>query len=151
MTTRPPQRPPQLQSTALSRACDRVSRVGICLIPGFYVGFVALLLLLWHLPARTYWLSATAAALAGAMGLWSLAFYLASSMRANESQPAAPRAVEPLEAKRAVPLRFVQMTTRTCSQACATPTGAQARFTVSCFYANCAVSTPATSDHAGVA
>ena len=151
MTTRPPQRPPQMQSTALARACDRVSRAGIYLIPGFYVGFVALLLLLWYLPAGTYWLSAAAGAMAGAMGLWSLAFYAASSMRANEPQPAAPRAVAPLDAKRPVPLRFVQMTTRTCSQACATPNGAQARFTVLCFHARCAVSTPAPSDHVGIA
>jgi hypothetical protein len=138
-----PDRTPQPRSQALSRACEYLSGAGIYLLPVFYVSFVAMLFLLWRSPAGAFWLPAAAGALGGSMGVWALVFHVASAKWSNSREPAATRPAAPLAATRSVPLRFVQMTTRTCSHACTSSSGARSQFTVSCFHAHCPAATPA--------
>jgi hypothetical protein len=137
-----PDRSPPPRGTALARACDRLSRAGIYLLPVFYVGFVAMLFLLWRAPTGAFWLQAAAGALAGTMAVWSLIFYAASEGWSGARKPAASRASATPIALHPVPLRFVQMNTRACSGTCTAPGGASAQFTVSCFHARCTAGVP---------
>lgn len=139
---------PHSRRAAVARACDRVSRAGIWLLPFFYVGFSAMLLLLWRAPAGAFWLAAAAVSLAGAMGLWACAFYAASRFAAPSHRTAAlaatlaaaPAAVH-RQGDRTLPRRFVQMRTRTCSQTCNDAEGVRMQFMVACFHAHCAATT----------
>jgi hypothetical protein len=137
-----PDRSPPRFGTVLTRACDRLSRAGVYLLPAFYVGFVAMLFLLWRAPTGAFWLPAAAAALAGAMAVWSLIFFAASEAWSDARKPAAPRATPSRTAMSPVPLRFVQMNTRACSGTCTAPGGASTQFTVSCFDAHCTAGVP---------
>ncbi|WP_321961981.1 hypothetical protein [Paraburkholderia sp. J7] len=121
----------------LTRACDRLSGAGVYLLPPLYVGFVAMLFLLCRAPVGAFWLLAAAGALAGAMGICALVFYAASALHVAPPLPATTRAAVSRGTARPMPQRFVQMTTRTCSQHCAGTDGARTRFTVSCFHAHC--------------
>ncbi|WP_233885611.1 hypothetical protein [Paraburkholderia flagellata] len=121
----------------LTRVCDRLSGAGVYLLPPLYVGFVAMLFLLCRAPVGALWLLAAAGALAGVMCICSLVFYAASAPRVAPLQPTASRATSSHGTARPLPQRFVQMTTRTCSQHCAGTDGARTRFTVSCFHAHC--------------
>jgi hypothetical protein len=141
MSFNTPDRSPQ-RSPVLPRVCDRLSRAGVYLLPVFYVGFVAMLFLIWHAPRGVFWLPAAAGALACAMSFWSLVFYSASGAVSAPDKPAMPQPQTPCSTTRTVPLRFVQMTTRACSHACASADGTQTRFTVSCFHARCASVAP---------
>lgn len=143
MSTSTPDRSPQPRSRpALSRACDRLSHAGVYLLPVFYVGFATLLFLLWRAPGGAFWLPAASGVLAGTMGIWALVFHMAGATHSSAQELAAPRTTATLAATRAVPLRFVHMTTRACSHACTAPDGARARFTVSCFHARCSAPHP---------
>lgn len=137
-------RPPHSRRAAVARACDRVSRAGVWLLPFFYVGFSAMLLLLWRAPASAFWLPAAAVSLAGAMGLWACAFYAASRFAApahrTAALAAAPAAVR-RQGGRTLPRRFVQMRTRACSQTCSDAKGERMQFMVACFHAHCAATT----------
>ena len=144
MSTSTPDRSPP-RSPVLSRACDRLSRAGVFLLPIFYVGFVAMLFLIWRAPRGAFWLPAAAGTLAGAMSFWSLVFYAASGTWSNPRKPAVPQPQACGSATRPVPLRFFQMSTRTCSQACVSPDGTRTQFTVSCFHARCPDAMPAKS------
>lgn len=126
----------------LARVIDHLSGAGIYLLPPLYVGFVAMLFLLCVAPAGAFWLTAATGAIAGAMSLCSLVFYAASARRVAPLQPATPRAAVSHGTARPMPQRFVQMTTRTCSQHCAGTDGARTRFTVSCFHAHCHAGKP---------
>ncbi|MEM5317681.1 hypothetical protein [Paraburkholderia sp. JHI869] len=137
-----PDRSTQPHRPTLTRVCDRLSGAGVYLLPPLYVGFVAMLFLLCQAPVGAVWLLTAAGALAGAMSLCSLVFYAASSARVASRQPAALRAMASHGTVRLVPQRFVQMTTRTCSQHCAGTDGARTRFTVSCFHAHCNAGNP---------
>ncbi|CAD6554897.1 hypothetical protein LMG27952_05703 [Paraburkholderia hiiakae] len=121
----------------LTRICNRLSGAGVYLLPPIYVGFVAMLFLLCLAPVGAFWLLAAAGALAGAMGICSLVFYVASVPQVAPLQPANTRATTSHGTDRPMQQRFVQMTTRTCSQHCAGTDGARTRFTVSCFHAHC--------------
>ncbi|MFX1767679.1 hypothetical protein PWP93_34855 [Paraburkholderia sp. A1RI-2L] len=130
----------------ISRACEWASDIGIYLLPFFYVAFFALLFLLWHEPASTFWLMAACGALGWAMAAGAIVFCLANAKprrafvaRHIESPP--PRQPR----LRHVPLQFAQMPTRSCSQACSTSSGGDARFSVACFHSRCQV---ANSDDA---
>lgn len=121
----------------LTRVCERLSGAGVYLLPPLYVGFVAMLFLLCLAPVNAFWLLAAGGMLAGAMGTCSLVFYVASAPRVAPLQPATTRAAASHGTARPMPQRFVQMTTRTCSQHCGGTDGARTRFTVSCFHAHC--------------
>ncbi|MCG5072479.1 hypothetical protein [Paraburkholderia tagetis] len=120
-------------------ACEWASSIGIYLLPVFYVAFFATLFLLWREPRATFWLIAAGGALGWAMTAWAIVFCLASTRpvratvhgRVESAHPGQPRV-------RPVPLRFAQMPTRSCRQACSTPSGSEARFSVACFHARCA-------------
>ncbi|WP_322032536.1 hypothetical protein [Paraburkholderia sp. J76] len=132
-----PDRSSQPRTPMLTRACDRMSVAGVYLLPPLYVGFAVMLFLLCRAPAGAFWLTAAAGVLAGAMGICSVAFYAASAARAAPLKPAIARATAFRGAGRPMPQRFVQMTTRPCSQQCGGADGARTRFTVSCFHAQC--------------
>ncbi|WP_322070040.1 hypothetical protein [Paraburkholderia bannensis] len=75
-------------SWALS-ACEWASRLGIYLLPLFYVAFFAALFLLWHEPKANFWLIAAGGVLGWTMALWALVFSLASLRSAVASAGAA--------------------------------------------------------------
>ncbi|WP_028218731.1 hypothetical protein [Paraburkholderia oxyphila] len=131
-------------------ACEWASGFGVYLLPVFYIAFFAALYLLWREPRSTFWLMAAGGALCWTMTAWAIVFCLAS-MRSAPA-PVHGRA-EPAHAPqprvRPEPLRFVQMPTRACNQACGTPTGGEARFAVACFHARCP--TANTGDAPGIA
>jgi hypothetical protein len=146
MSTSTPDRSPP-RRPVLFRACDRLSHAGVYLLPVFYVGFFAILFLIWRAPHSGLWLPAAAGALAAAMGFWSLVFYAASGATQSPHKPAAPQPQASGSAARPVPLRFLQMPTRACSQACTSADGARTQFTVSCFHARCAAAAPSNKPH----
>jgi hypothetical protein len=125
-------------ATWILSACAQAGAFGIYLLPVFYVGFFAALLLLWREPQATFWLVAAAGALGWAMVAWALVFWLASMKHAVA--PAKRRAASGAAAQphmRPQPLHFAQMPTRACHQACSTPGGNEACFSVACFHARC--------------
>ncbi|WP_322042025.1 hypothetical protein [Paraburkholderia sp. J67] len=63
-------------------ACEWASRLGIYLLPVFYLAFFVVLFLLWCAPLATFWLVAAGGALGWAMAVWALVFCLASLRRA---------------------------------------------------------------------
>ncbi|WP_213302817.1 hypothetical protein [Paraburkholderia sacchari] len=137
--------PPTLRRTRsvaswILRACEWASDIGIYLLPFFYVAFFAMLFLLWHEPAATFWLMAACGALGWAMAAGAIVFCLANAKperilvaRHVESAPARQPRLRP------VPMQFAQMPTRSCSQACSTSSGGDARFSVACFHSRCQV------------
>ncbi|MDR3098898.1 MAG: hypothetical protein LBV73_17720 [Paraburkholderia sp.] len=140
MSVAAPLRPKRSTAPWILIACEWASGIGIYLLPLFYVAFFAALFLLWHEPRSTFWLIATCGALGWAMTAWAIVFCLASARpvrapvhgRAESAHPGQPRV-------RPVPLRFAQMPTRACRQACSTPSGNEAGFSVACFHARCSV------------
>lgn len=139
MTVRRPESPSSAFRTALARACDRLSHAGVWLLPLFYMGFCATLFALWCAPHRALWPAAAALTLTGMMGVAAVVFHLASRLA-----PAGRRGPSPAPLRssvRVMPLRFVQMRTRPCSQVCGESDRVRTRFMVSCFHANCAAAT----------
>ncbi|QGZ63238.1 hypothetical protein [Paraburkholderia acidisoli] len=139
-----PASPSPTPRTALARACDRASRAGVWLLPLFYLGFFAMLLLIWRAPGAAFWLPATAATLAGTMSVWALLFLTASRFAPPERRTAVS-AVSAISvdaarrpARRITPLRNTPMPTRPCSQTCTGANGARTQFMVACFHADCA-------------
>lgn len=59
-------------------ACEWASRLGIYLLPLFYLAFFAALFLLSREPQNSFWLIATGGVLGWTMALWALVFGLAS-------------------------------------------------------------------------
>ena len=146
MSTATPPRQNRTATVWILSACEWASGFGVYLLPVFYVAFFATLFLLWREPRSTFWLIAACGALGWAMTAWAIVFCLASVRpvatpvhgRVETAQPAQPRI-------RPVPVSFAQMPTRSCHQACATPSGSEARFSVACFHARCPA---ANSGHA---
>ncbi|WP_322058083.1 hypothetical protein [Paraburkholderia sp. J63] len=133
-------------------ACDSASGFGVYLLPVFYIAFFATLFLLWREPGSTFWLIAAGGALGWAMMAWAVVFCLASARPA--SAPAHGRAEAAHAAQprmRPAPLRFAQMPTRSCLQACATASGSEARFSVACFHARCPAANTADAHGTGAA
>jgi len=100
-------------------ACEWASRLGIYLLPVFYLAFFVVLFLLWCAPLATFWLVAAGGALGWAMAVWALVFCLASLRRAaalNHAAVIAGQAAAPAA-------RFTQISPRTCRERCATPRG----------------------------
>jgi hypothetical protein len=116
----------------LQRACAWACRIGVYLLPVYYVAFFATLFLLWREPHATFWLIAAGSALGWAMAAWALVFCLASLRRAATPSvaPAAP-------ATRPVSPRFVQAPAHACSHACPQSGSETARFPAACFHARC--------------
>lgn len=121
-------------------ACEWASGFGVYLLPVFYIAFFAMLFLLWREPGSAFWLVAAGGVLGWAMVAWAIVFCLAS-MRPAPVVAQVQRRVETAHAAqprmRPVPLRFAQMPTRSCNQACAMPSGSETRFSVACFHARC--------------
>jgi hypothetical protein len=87
---RHPSFPAQRARNALPvRACERLSRVGIWLVPAFYVSYFLALALACRTPAATLWLLVGGAALAVAMGLLAIVFSVASHACPNPKPSAA--------------------------------------------------------------
>jgi len=121
-------------------ACEWASGFGVYLLPVFYIAFFATLFLLWREPGAAFWLMAAGGALGWAMVAWAIVFCLASMRPAPIAVQVHGR-VETAHAvqsrMRSVPLRFAQMPTRSCKQACAASSGGETRFSVACFHARC--------------
>jgi hypothetical protein len=84
-------------------ACAWASRIGVYLLPVYYVAFFVTLFLLWREPQATFWLITAAGALGWVMASWALVFCLASWRRADAPAHAAHAAPSI-----APPVRFVQ-------------------------------------------
>ena len=119
-------------------ACEWASGFGVYLLPVFYLAFLATLFLLWREPGNTFWLIAASGALGWAMMAWAAVFCLASARSAPVPEQARAEATHAAPTRmRPAPLRFAQMPTRSCDQACTAPSGSEARFSVACFHARC--------------
>lgn len=124
----------------ISRACEWASDIGIYLLPFFYVAFFVMLFLLWHEPTPAFWLMAACGALGWAMTMGAIVFCLANAKPARARVARDVESAPPGQPRlRPVPLRFAQMPTRSCSQACSASTGSDARFSVACFHSRCQV------------
>ncbi|HKT99809.1 MAG TPA: hypothetical protein VJS30_25290 [Paraburkholderia sp.] len=131
-------------------ACEWASGFGVYLLPVFYTAYFVTLFLLWREPDASYWLMAAGGALGWAMVAWAIVFRLASTRPASASVRDRAEPVHTAQPRmRLMPLRFTQMPTRSCNQACVTPSGSEARFSVTCFHARCSVAN--SSDARGIA
>lgn len=138
MSAPPPLRQHRFAASWFLSACEWASGLGLYLLPVFYVAFFATLFLLWRDPRATFWLIAAGGALGWAMMVWAIVFCLASTRPASEPVHGRVESARPAQPRvRPMPLRFAQMPTRTCRQACATPDGGEAQFAVACFHARC--------------
>lgn len=139
MSRSSPDRPRQPRSRLSVRACELASQFGVWLLPLFYVAYFIALALACRAPSAEAWLPAAGTALAVSMGLWAVVFHLASRL---PDEPARSRAdLPPPAARRPARARvqaFGHMPTRPCIQACHTPSGAAAQFTIACYKADCA-------------
>lgn len=144
MSSSRPECLPTPSRAMLTRICDRASRVGVWLLPLFYMSFFAMLLLIWRAPGAALWLPAVAAVLAGTMGVWALLF-LTTSRLAPLPRAAGPANTARRAGKRITPIRSTHMPTRPCAQACGGPDGARTQFMVACFHANCAAAVAKTN------
>ncbi|MBN3853849.1 hypothetical protein G3N59_10705 [Paraburkholderia sp. Ac-20340] len=123
---------PAILMSWLQRACAWASRIGVYLLPVYYVAFFATLFLLWREPQATFWLIAAGSALGWAMAAWALVFCLASVRRA-----ATPAVAPAAPAAHPVSPRFVQVSAHACSHACPQSGGETGRFSAACFHARC--------------
>lgn len=138
MSIAQPLRQKRSAASWILRACASASGFGVYLLPLFYIAFFATLFLLWREPASTFWLIAAGGALGWAMIAWAVVFCLAGSRPAGAPVHGRAPAAHVIQPRmRPVPLRFAQMPTRACHQACATASGSEARFSVACFHARC--------------
>lgn len=131
MSVASPLRPtPSPLTLWVQSACEWASRLGIYLLPLFYMAFFAALFLLWREPQAAFWPIAAAGTLGWAMMAWALVFCLA-----GRRQAAAPAHVAEDGAQ--VAARFASVPMQACREICTMPGAETGRLSAACFHMQC--------------
>jgi hypothetical protein len=138
MLLQPSHRPPQLRHALLGRVCAQASRIGVWLLPLFYIAYFIALAFFCDASGTAPWLPAAGMALASAMGFWAFVFTLASRM---PQVPETVRTTAPMPAVShescAQAHELTRMPTRKCVQSWQKSSGTSASFSVACYKEQC--------------